>query len=162
MWEIISVPPSIVSVLCQMRTLSGRAFLSWSCRRSRTGEAWTGRETVAQVGDTEMTFSSQKQGSSMERFHSCLHLGLSQSGSYWSFKEEKTYQTQGPCMMKPKEKFSMRRPKQPLPWQRCKVTQASAFQPLSLPSLFFFSTSYCLQDLKANSLSVTFEESLSP
>ena len=70
---------------------------------------------MARVGDTEMTFSSQKQESSMERFHSCLHLGLSQGGSYWSFEEEKTYQTQEPCMMKPKEKFSMRRPKQPLP-----------------------------------------------
>ena len=70
---------------------------------------------VAGVGDTEMTFSSQKQESSMEPFHSCLHLGLSQGGRYWSFEEEKTYQTQGPCMMKPKEKFSMRRPKQSPP-----------------------------------------------
>lgn len=44
---------------------------------------------VAGVGDTEMTFSSQKQESSVEPFHSCLHLGQSQGGRYWSFEERK-------------------------------------------------------------------------
>lgn len=115
MWEIISVPSLHCKCAVSNESTVGEGFLSHDLvGEAEQGEAWTGREFEHPGGDTEMTFSSQKQGSSMERFHSCLHLGLSQKWQLLVIQRRK-HQTQGPCMMKPKEKFSMRRPKQPLP-----------------------------------------------